>query len=119
MKKHLLFLFSVLFAVQVSSAEASDVAVGDKFHVTGCENGELMVPVVNMWSKPGGIASGAKVIGKLSGDGRSDQGLKCQGSVVKVVEVKKIGGRTFLKVQSVVNSKTGWVTDSYVGRKVK
>lgn len=119
MKKCCLYLFSFLFTVLISNADASGVKVGDKIHITGCENGQLMLPVINMWSKPGGIASGATVVGKLSGDGRADQGLKCQGSVVKVIEVKKTGGRVFLKVQSVVNSKTGWITDSFVGRKVE
>ena len=76
-----------------------------------------MVPVVNMWNKPAQFSAGAKVVGKLSGDGRKDRGLHCQGSVVKVLQVKRLGGRTFLKVKSVVNSKVGWITDSFVGRK--
>lgn len=91
--------------------------VGDLFHITGCENGELLVPVVNLWSKPGGAITGAKIVGKLSGDGRKDQDLKCQGSVVRVLKFKKDSGRTFLKVYSVVNSKVGWITDSFIGRK--
>jgi len=28
------------------------------------------VPIVKMWNKPGGLFTGAKVVGKLSGDGR-------------------------------------------------
>ena len=96
-----------------------DIKAGDRFHVTGCENGVLMVPVVNMWDKPGGAIKGAKVIGKLSGEGREDQGLKCQGAIVELLEIKNFDGRVFLKVKSVVNFKVGWITDSFVGRKTK
>jgi hypothetical protein len=43
--------------------------------------------------------------------------MKCQGSVVGVVKVMRMSGRTFIKVYSVVNSKVGWITDSFVGRR--
>ena len=117
MNRHLIYLIPLLAAFLVTSADAWEPTVGDLFHVTGCENGTLLVPVVNMWNKPGGLAAGAKVIGKLSGDGRKDLGLQCQGSIVKVLKVKRVSGRTFLKIKSVVNSKIGWITDSFVGRK--
>ncbi len=114
--KRFVYCFSVIFLlVLVKPVAALDVKVGDRFHVTGCEHGELMVPVINMWDKP----RGTKVIGKLFGDGREDEGLKCQGSIVELLEIKKVDGRTFLKIKAVVNSEIGWITDSFVGRKVK
>lgn len=119
MKKSI-FCFSIILLFSlVNPAAALDIKVGDRFHITGCEKGELMVPVVNMWNKPGGAIKGAKVIGKLSGDGREDQGLKCQGAIVELLEIKNVDDRIFLKVKSVVNSKVGWITDSFVGRKTK
>jgi len=117
MKRILIYHILLLLLVLSSPANALELKRGDLFHITGCENGELALPVVRMWSKPGGIVVGAKVVGKLSGDGRADQGLKCQGAVVKLLEIKKISGRTFLKIKSVVNSKIGWLTDSFVGKK--
>ncbi len=103
MFKYLIIL--VLF-LQFSTniyAKQYDLKPSDLFHITGYENGELVTPIVNLWSKPGGLVSGAKVIGKLSGDGRADQGLKGQGSVVKLLEIKKVNGRIFLKIKTVVS----------------
>lgn len=86
--------------------------LGDAFHVTGCENGRLELPTVNLWASP----DFTRVIGRLSGDGRADQGLSCQGAVVALRDVAERNGRQVLQVQSVVNGTTGWFTDSFVGR---
>jgi hypothetical protein len=104
-----LFFFSIMGATLIN--------VDDRIHVTGCENGELVVPIVNLWSKPGGVRAGATVVGKVSGDGRADQGLRCQGSVVIVREQQTVSGRDFVKVETVVGDQVGWITDSFVGRK--
>ncbi|MEE8190159.1 MAG: hypothetical protein V3T79_01025 [Candidatus Scalindua sediminis] len=72
MKKYFIYLIPFMVLILISSAEAWEVKSGDLFHITGCENGELFVPIVNMWSKPGGLVAGAKVVGKLSGNGRED-----------------------------------------------
>jgi hypothetical protein len=115
---HVLILLMCTFILFfTASSHAWTPKAGDIFHVTGCENGELVVPIVYLWSKPGGAANGARVVGQLSGDGRRDKGLRCQGSVVGVVQIMRMSGRTFIKVYSVVNSKVGWITDSFVGRK--
>ena len=90
MKKIISCFIVVILLALVNSAAASEIKIGDLFHIIGCENGELLVPRVNMWSRPGGIGAGAKVIGKLSGDGRADQGLKCQGAIVELLERKSI-----------------------------
>ena len=41
------------------------------------------MPIVKMWNKPGGLFTGAKVVGKLSGDGRRSRAetsrVSCQG----------------------------------------
>src|SRR5690606_29929282 len=33
--------------------------------VAGCDNGRVIVPHINLFSKPGGIAAGAKVVGSI------------------------------------------------------
>ncbi len=116
MKKLLIVAVFVLLPLIIPGTSLG-IEVGDHFHVTGCKDGELLVPIIHMWSKPGGGISGAKVIGKLSGDGRADQNLRCQGSVVELLELKIDDNKLYLKVKSVVGSKTGWITDSFVGRK--
>lgn len=99
------------------AAEPSRPRTADRLtHITGCENGELMVPVVRLWSKPGGLAEGARPVGQLSGDGREDRGLKCQGAVVFIRDSRVVSGRQFYKVETVVGSQTGWLTDSFIGR---
>lgn len=56
-----------------------------------------MVPVVNLWNGP----ERTQVVGRLSGNGRDDKGLKCQGAVVKAMEATHASGRTFIKIKSV------------------
>jgi hypothetical protein len=55
-----LFLLSLYIP---ASSHAWTPKAGDLFHITGCENGELVVPTVYLWSKPGGATNGAKVVG--------------------------------------------------------
>lgn len=109
----LLLLLPALILLICSPADAKEIKPGDLFRITGCENGQLMVPVVNLWDSP----ERTRVVGRLSGDGRPDQGLKCQGAVVKAQEVRSYNGRTLIKVKSVVGSQTGWITNSFVGRR--
>ena len=105
----------VSLLIFIFSSPVLAIDIGKKYHITGCENGQLMVPVVNMWSKPGGIAAGARVVGKLSGDGRADQGLQCQGAVVEILDIQG----HFIQIQSVVNGNVGWVTKPFIGRRSK
>ena len=97
--KKLIMLVCVL-GLLAFGATALAVDIGSTYHITGCENGELIVPIVHLWSKPGGIINGARVIGKLSGDGRADQGLKCQGSIVKILDMKIVEDRVFYKIKT-------------------
>ena len=117
--KYLIQLTIMMITLVVPSVllSAPKLKTGDRFHITGCENDELMVGVVNLWSKPGGIAVGANVVGQLSGDGRADQGLKCQGTVVIAKEIQNVKGRVFIKVETIIGSQEGWITDSFIGRK--
>jgi len=88
------------------------------FYVTGCENGELMVPLVNVWLLPGGISPGNRVIGKVSGAGRGKN--KCKGSIVRKLTERNVNGRTWIRIDTVVGDyKAGWFTDSFVGKGYK
>jgi hypothetical protein len=113
MKKISLFLVSFILLLATNTS-ANNILVGKKYHITGCENGTLYVPVVHMWDKPCGGGC-AKVIGKLSGDGREDLGLKCQGAVVEVLQKKG----NWIKIKSVINHKEGWVQKVFIGRRAK
>ncbi len=91
-----------------------------RHHITGCnEAGELEVATVNVWLEPGGVSNTNRPVGKLSGDGREDLGLKCQGSVVVVVQSQQAEGRTFYRVASVVRGDDGWVSESFIGRQME
>lgn len=110
----------IILSLVIIPSVTLGVEVGDRFHLSGCnDNGELMVPIVNIWNKPGGAIAGAKVIGKLSGAGNADQGMQCQGAIVELLQLKIVDGGLYLKIKSTVNSTTGWVTDSFVGQKAK
>jgi hypothetical protein len=79
-----------------------------RVHITGCEGGELVVPVVKLWDSP----AKTRVLGQLSGDGREDQGLRCQGSVVVI---HKTDGEMF-EVEAVIGGQRGWVSALFIGR---
>ena len=104
----------MLVGLLAFGATALAVDIGSTYHITGCVNGELLLPVVHMWSKPGGIINGAQIIGKLSGGGRADQGLKCQGSIVKILDIKD----KYVKVKS-LSRDVGWLRNFFIGREEK
>jgi hypothetical protein len=101
----------MLVGLLAISGTALAVDIGSTYHITGCTDGELLMPVVYMWSQPGRLLWRSRVIGKLSGDGRADQGLKCQGSIVKVLDIKV----KYVKVKS-LDGKVGWVRNFFIGR---
>ncbi len=100
----------------LSSLGAQDLEIGDRFHVDGCENGELVIPVVHLWSQPT-IAMGGRPIATLSGQGRADGVGRCQGSIVAALEIRVIGDRTHVRIETIVGGTIGWITDSFVGKK--
>ena len=95
-----------------SPPHQTDPRIGRRVHITGCENGELSVPVVNLWN----TAQRTSVIGKVSGDGREDRGLRCQGSVVIIRDVATVEGREMYQVETVVGDQIGWVSAPFIGR---
>jgi hypothetical protein len=76
----------------------------------------LLLRVVNMWSQPT-IAMGGRIIGQLSGDGRPDGVGRCQGSIVAALEIRVVGDRTHIKIETIVGGTIGWITNSFVGKK--
>ena len=101
--------------IRVREARKKQAAMGPRklFYVSGCERGEVMLPKVNVWSQPGGIAPGVRVVGQLSGEGRPPH--KCRGAVVILLRRLKTGGRNWVQVEAVVGGKTGWFTSLFVG----
>jgi hypothetical protein len=59
------------------------------------------------------------VIGKLSGDGRADQGLSCQGAVVIIRDAAMHDGRKLNRVEAVVGDQAGRLTEPFLGRTAK
>jgi len=101
----------------LKTLRGENLSVGDLFHITGCDEGDLILPTVGLWDRPGGLDSGAEVIERLPGDGEADEGFRCRGALVRLVDVSVLHGLTYVKVRSVVNSTEGWVTKPYVGEK--
>jgi hypothetical protein len=90
-------------------AETRDPRIGHRVHITGCDNGELKVRMVNLWN----TAARSAVVGTLSGDGQAALGFGCQGAVVIVRDV--VG--TALKVETVAGDQVGWVSEQFIGRR--
>lgn len=112
MKKIILCVSFIFLFIGISNAKT--IEVGKKYHITGCENGTLYVPIVNMWSKPCPPPC-SRVTGRLSGDGREDKGLKCQGAIIEVLQTYG----NWIKVKSVVNNSEGWIQNEFIGRRIK
>lgn len=76
--------------------------------ITGCEDGELALETVNLWSTP----NKGRVVGSLSGTSRSD---RCRGAPVRIIgeATDRVGNRQF-RVQSPTNGANGWVTYWFV-----
>lgn len=114
----------VAVAIQAKQAAFESglrIRPGHRAHITGCDERGLAVPVVNIWSHPGSVIGGAglkanRVVGRLSGDGREDRGLKCQGAVIIVREVRKTDD-TWYRVESLIGKQSGWVKADFIGRK--
>lgn len=118
MKTWALFLGIFLLTRGLPSAAQAQIEpkAGDRFHIAGCENGELLVPVVNLWSQPT-FTPRARVIGQMSGGRIGATVDRCLGSVVAALEIRVIDDRTHIKIKTIVGGTTGWITDSFVGKK--
>lgn len=104
---------SVMMFLAAVPPLAAQVEIGDRVHITGCENGELTVPTPNIWDSP----QQRRVIGRVSGDGRTDQGLRCQGSVVIIVAAQEANGRMMYQIETIVGDQSGWISELFIGRK--
>lgn len=111
-----LALIAILAPLTNAAAQGGRVPeLEERFHITGCEaDGELAVPLVKMWDR---LPDWTRVVGRVSGNGREDRGLRCQGAVVIAKDIKQEGGRTFIQIQTLVRGDFGWITDSFVGRR--
>ena len=78
--------------------------------ITGCENGELALETVNIWSTP----NKGRVLGSLSGTSRSNL---CRGARVEIIgtATDRVGNRQY-HIRSTVNGLTGWVTYWFIVR---
>lgn len=91
--------------------------IGRLYHITGCENGVLEVPTPNVWATPQRVLGNpSEPVGRLSGDGRADQGLACQGAVVRLLDSQVVDGGAVFQIESVVNGLRGWITEPFIGR---
>ncbi len=108
------FIWLVLLASSRGVEAQDDPKVGDRVHITGCENGVLQLSLVNVWDSPQG-----RIVGQLSGDGRADHGLECAGSVVILRERRVVRDRVFFRIDAIIGSTHGWLTDSFIGRLFK
>lgn len=75
--------------------------------ISGVENGRCLVPNINLWNKPGGLYTGARVIEVIKG---------CVGLPVKIIETRYIGSRLWYHVKTFGTNagKFGWLTDSFI-----
>ena len=82
------------------------------FYVNGCENGKVVVPVVNVWNRPGGVAPGTRVIGRVSGTGKRH---RCRGAIVQLLGRTSLNGREWVKIRTLIGDQVGWFTDTFEG----
>jgi len=76
-------------------------------YIGGIEDGECLVPQVNLWNKPGGLSEGATVTNSVEG---------CVGLPVQVVETQNLPPRIWYHVQTygANKGKSGWVSETLV-----
>ena len=97
----------------------AEVQIGANYHITGCHKGQLLMSTVYMWSEPGGLSNGGRIIGKVSGDG-ADQGLKCQGAIVTILDSEYGNNkRLYHKIKTILNRKVGWVSYFFIGKRIE
>jgi hypothetical protein len=85
--------------------------VGERVHLSGCENGTLTKPEIALWDSP----AQAVVVAQLSG-GRVQGGTECQGSVVilhgKVIRDEQV----FYAIEAIDGDQLGWVEAEVLGQ---
>jgi hypothetical protein len=101
--------FAVLALALLTATQLAAQEVGDRIQITGCEDGELMVSIVNLWEGP----SLSRVIGRVSGTSISD---RCHGSVVIIRDTTQHQFRKLYKIETVIGSQEGWLTEVFIGQ---
>lgn len=94
-----------------SPSPVQTAPVGDRVHISGCEFGDLKVPVVDLWES----AERTRVVGEVAGDGPADQGLRCLGAVIIVRSVDSDQPSTMYEVETVVGNQRGWISGRFIG----
>ena len=81
--------------------------IGDRVHLTGCENGELLLVQIILWDTP----QLSIPVGILRGTGPDDP---CVGELVIIKDIVTLDEVPRYKVEAVEGGATGWVTDSFI-----
>ena len=98
-------------AANLPPSSVQTAPVGNRVHISGCDFGDLKVPVVDLWES----AQRTRVVGEVAGDGPADQGLRCLGAVVIVRSVDANQPNTMYEVETVVGNQRGWVSELFIG----
>jgi hypothetical protein len=85
--------------------------IGDRVHISGCDFGVLRVPIVDLWDS----AERTRVVGEVSGDGPTDRGLRCLGTVVIIRSIDSDQPTTMYEVEAVVGNQRGWLSELFIG----
>ena len=94
-----------------SSSIVQAAPIGDRVHISGCDFGVLRVPIVDLWDS----AERTRVVGEVSGDGPTDRGLRCLGTVVIIRSIDSDQPTTMYEVEAVVGNQRGWLSELFIG----
>ena len=108
-------IFVLIFGFLSISSTAVAIDIGSSYYITGCYEGELIIPMVNLWSASDGGVEGATIVGRVSGGNEKNLESHCKGAIVKVLDIYD---EFMIKVQS-INGKVGWVASGFIGEKVE
>lgn len=105
-----------------SAAWAADFKVGDRIHVSGCDEKVLVMKQVTLWAEPGFIAGSDKTLDKnrqvasVSGGVANSQARRCSGDAVVIREVRRVGRGDWARVEAIASSAAGWLDPGSVGK---
>lgn len=94
---------------EATFVDGRTVRVGERYHISGCENGELVLMAPNVWR----TAQQTGIVFQLSGTSRSDE---CSGAVVEILDLQQVQGRWMTNIRSVVNGREGWISELFIGK---
>lgn len=88
---------------------------GALHYLTGCVNGRLRFPRVDLFDRPPEARPGPDrpdFVARLSGTSRQQI---CDGDVVIVRDSRRVGGRVFVEVEPVRLDVVGWIESPFLG----